>query len=91
MYTKNEIPKSKNKLVGTVKISVATSSKLPIAHRYTLLCIKITKNDINTNDESVNKNSIANIKKSSTGPISFSLSCNIKNFDKKLFAVNCLI
>jgi hypothetical protein len=90
-YTKNEIPKSNNKFKGTVKIKNDIKNNPPIVQIKIELLNNITIIAIKIKDDIVSTNKITKKKKSSTGPISFSLSFNINNFNKLLPEIICLI
>ena len=57
-YTKKEIPKSINKLTGTVNIKKDTKSKLPNIHTKIELCNIIANNETITKEQSVRINKI---------------------------------
>ena len=90
-YTKKEIPKSINKLTGTVNIKKDTKSKLPNIHTKIELCNIIANNETITKEQSVRINKIIKKKKSSIGPTSFSLSFKINNLANVFKDFNCLI
>jgi hypothetical protein len=89
IYTKNDIPKSTNKLTGIVNIKKETNSKLPKAQIKIELCNRITMKDTIMKEQRVNKNKIAKKKKSSAGPTSFSVSFKINNLVKLFKEIIC--
>lgn len=91
IYTKNEIPKSINKLTGIVSIKIASKNKAPNIQIKIDVLVMITIIELIKKELITTKKRIAKKKKSSTGPTSFSLSFKMNNLTKLFINVSCLI